>query len=108
MVSVERIQKYLNGSDKIENSTPGDTIRFENASFAWPTDGKVDNQTGRFVLHNVNVSFPPGDLSVITGDTGSGMLKILGLNARGIFILPPSWTFENASFPPKHIPFRPI
>ena len=72
-VSLDRIQKFVETPDKIENLTPGDTVSFEDASLAWPTDSPEDGQTSRFILRNIDVTFPPGELSVISGETGSGM-----------------------------------
>lgn len=61
----------------MENLTPGDSISFQNANLAWPSDAKLEDITDRFVLRGVNVDFPNGELSVITGETGSGMYQSL-------------------------------
>jgi ABC-type multidrug transport system fused ATPase/permease subunit len=76
-ISIDRIEKYLASPEKVENLTPGDHIAFENASLAWPSDADEDDPTSRFVLRKVNLSFPTGELSVISGETGSGKSLIL-------------------------------
>lgn len=75
-VSLKRIQEYLNGSEisKITKSNP--EVAFENASITWPVDEEAA-ETDRFVLRNVNLIFPKGELSVISGNTGSGKSLLL-------------------------------
>lgn len=93
-VSIKRIQVYME-SPEIETKTHvgenvstgsveenRETIEFENASIAWPSDEtKEMHETGggeeRFLLRNLNLSFPPKELSVISGKTGSGKSLLL-------------------------------
>lgn len=75
-VSLERIQRYLEAPEILENISLADRISFESASVAWPQDG-VDDQSARFVLRNINLTFPHGELSVISGKTGSGKSLLL-------------------------------
>lgn len=50
-------------------------MAFENASVAWPTDDESDEE--RFVLRGVTFVLPRGELSVISGKTGSGKSLLL-------------------------------
>lgn len=77
IVSLNRIQKYLEAPEILENISPADTISFKNASFAWPQDDTDEDQSARFVLRNINLEFPQGELSVISGKTGSGKSLLL-------------------------------
>lgn len=78
LVSVRRIDKYLKGPEMKRTLTDGHDVAFDNATIAWPVDDEVPDED-RFILNNVNLSFPAGELSVISGKTGSG--KSLLLNA---------------------------
>ncbi|GAD94011.1 hypothetical protein PVAR5_2631 [Paecilomyces variotii No. 5] len=75
-VSLVRIEKYLDSPEKKTNTVPGDHVAFDEAAVAWPTDEEVDPED-RFVLRNVNLSFPPKGFSVIAGKTGSGKSLLL-------------------------------
>ncbi|KAL2155016.1 hypothetical protein VTH82DRAFT_3692 [Thermothelomyces myriococcoides] len=76
LVSIHRIQQYLDSPELEQISKPSDEISFQDASIAWPTDEKVD-ESERFVLRNINVTFPKGELSVISGKTGTGKSLML-------------------------------
>lgn len=74
--SVKRIEEYLD-SPEIENITKeSDEVTFDNASIAWPADENLDDDE-RFVLRDVTVTFPKGELSVISGKTGTGKSLML-------------------------------
>lgn len=74
--SVERIEDYLN-SPEIENiAKVSDEITLDNASIAWPADDHLDDEE-RFILRDINVTFPKGELSVISGKTGTGKSMLL-------------------------------
>ncbi|KAK4245344.1 P-loop containing nucleoside triphosphate hydrolase protein [Corynascus novoguineensis] len=75
-VSLDRIEQYLNSPELEATSKQSDEVAFENASIAWPTDEVVD-ESERFVLRNINVTFPKGELSVISGKTGTGKSLML-------------------------------
>ena len=75
-VSIKRIQIYLDSPEVSEVSKDSDEVSFDNASIAWPSDEGVDD-ADRFVLRNVNATFPKGELSVISGKTGSGKSLML-------------------------------
>jgi ABC-type multidrug transport system fused ATPase/permease subunit len=68
----------------LSSSTSG-SVSFHAASFAWPSD-EVSTEPGeekqavltrRFSLHSVNLEFPAGELSVISGKTGAGKSLLL-------------------------------
>ncbi|KAG7137339.1 ATP-dependent bile acid permease like protein [Verticillium longisporum] len=75
-VSIFRIEAYLNGPEITQTITEGHDIAFENADIAWPVDEETDD-ADRFILRDVNLSFPAGELSVISGKTGSGKSLLL-------------------------------
>ncbi|CAK7266701.1 hypothetical protein SEPCBS119000_002165 [Sporothrix epigloea] len=103
--SCVRIEKFLNQPDKAPVAEAGDAIVFENATVSWPrihdlngpasgeaatlasaagsladtaeADGTVTPDVSRSVLRDINVAFPPGKLSLITGKTGAGKSLLL-------------------------------
>ncbi|KAF6814746.1 ABC bile acid transporter [Colletotrichum plurivorum] len=75
-VSIKRIQDYLNGPEKTQTVTEGPDVAFENASIAWPVDEETKDED-RFILRNMDLTFPAGELSVISGKTGSGKSLVL-------------------------------
>ncbi|KAL1849599.1 hypothetical protein VTK73DRAFT_9851 [Phialemonium thermophilum] len=75
-VSIKRIEAYLNSPEITKVSKDGPEVAFEDATIAWPSDEKIEDGE-RFVLRNVNVTFPEGELSVISGKTGSGKSLML-------------------------------
>lgn len=70
-VSIKRIDEYLKAPERDHYIIPSDTIVFEDASIAWPSDSQEEDPD-RFALKNLNVRFPSKELSVISGRTGSG------------------------------------
>ena len=75
-VSVKRIEEYLNSPEIAPISKEGPEVAFENATITWPADEKLDDSE-RFALRDVNVTFPDGELSVISGKTGTGKSLML-------------------------------
>lgn len=75
-ISIKRIEKYLDSPEVDSTAQDGTEVAFENASLAWPCDEDVAEED-RFVLRGVNVSFPRGELSVISGKTGTGKSLML-------------------------------
>lgn len=75
-VSIKRVEEYLNSPEisKVKKVAP--EVAFENATIAWPADDEIDDSE-RFVLRNINVTFPQGELSVISGKTGTGKSLML-------------------------------
>lgn len=75
-VSLKRIEQYLKSPEVEEISKDSDEVSFAAASIAWPADEEIDD-ADRFVLRNINVTFPKGELSVISGKTGTGKSLML-------------------------------
>ena len=74
-ISIERIEKYLNAPEITKNTNDSPIISFEDASIAWPADEEAEggeDHALRYVLSNVNISFPEKELSVVSGKTGTG------------------------------------
>lgn len=76
MVSVQRINTYLNEPERKDTITNGPVIAFEGASISWPAEDQTPCHD-RFILHGLNLSFPPGGLSVISGRIGTGKSLLL-------------------------------
>ncbi|KAM3068375.1 hypothetical protein ACMFMG_009513 [Clarireedia jacksonii] len=78
-ISIQRIQRYLAGAEISPSTSDAPNVSFENASIAWPCAEGEDETDGdeRYVLRNINVSFPNGELSVISGKTGTGKSLML-------------------------------
>lgn len=74
--SVKRIEEYLNSPEIEDFASESSEVSFDNASIAWPADEEIDDDE-RFVLRNVTVTFPKGELSVISGKTGTGKSLML-------------------------------
>lgn len=74
--SVKRIEEYLNSPEIERTAKESDEVTFDGASIAWPADEKLDNDE-RFILRDVTVTFPKGELSVISGKTGTGKSLML-------------------------------
>lgn len=76
LVSIRRINAYLSEPDRQDVLTEGLIIGFQDATVSW----HVDEQTpgpNRFILHEINLTFPHGALSVISGKVGSGKTLLL-------------------------------
>ncbi|KAI8332933.1 P-loop containing nucleoside triphosphate hydrolase protein [Chlamydoabsidia padenii] len=96
LVSLRRIETYLNEDDLTQVQQTVETadysdISFTNASITWmrpsidTTSSAEDSDEPTFTtfsLNNINATFPPNELSVICGKTGSGktlmMLALIG------------------------------
>lgn len=81
-VSLNRIQKYMDGPElsPARTNTERADISFQDACLAWPVDDQdkpTEDSADRFALRDVTFSFPPGELSVISGNTGSGKSLML-------------------------------
>lgn len=98
-VSVKRIDTYLQSPEISRVTKNSDVISFENASIAWPSDN-TEEDPDRFILRDVNVTFPKGELSVISGKTGSGKSLMLAAILGEIDIIEGSISVPEA--PPLH------
>lgn len=76
LVSVTRIEEYLSAPEIAADRKVSDTISFSHASVAWPCDDNTD-EADKYVLRDIDVSFPAGELSIISGKTGSGKTLLL-------------------------------
>ena len=85
--NAHRMDQFLKRAEQKTNvdASPSGHVIFRNASIAWPSDGtRADiNQekqviiSPRFILHNINLDFPSGELSIIHGKTGCGKSLLL-------------------------------
>lgn len=75
-VSVNRIETYLNGPDKEENTVSSDRVEFEDASIAWPAESQEEDPD-RYILKDISLRFPNKELSIISGKTGTGKSLLL-------------------------------
>jgi ABC-type multidrug transport system fused ATPase/permease subunit len=76
-VSVQRIEKYLDAPEVSVNTKDSPNVSFDNASFSWPSDEEKEDRDQKYVLRNVNISFPENELSVVSGKTGTGKSMLL-------------------------------
>ncbi|KAK5992840.1 Pleiotropic ABC efflux transporter of multiple drugs YBT1 [Cladobotryum mycophilum] len=76
LISLKRIETYLNGPEMEKILSEGPDLAFDNATISWPVDTDVAEED-RFILKNINLSFPAGELSVISGKTGTGKSLLL-------------------------------
>lgn len=85
-VSMQRIEKFLAEPEvpdwasslkrSAEPTSSNDTeIGFENATFEW--DVAPTEAPARFTLGPLDIRFPPGKLTVVSGPTGSGKSALL-------------------------------
>jgi ABC-type multidrug transport system fused ATPase/permease subunit len=70
-ISCQRIQRYLEEPEQLPNSIPSDHVFLEDANLTWPGRTR-SSPLPVFELRDVNLVFPRGKLSIITGKTGSG------------------------------------
>ena len=90
MVSLRRIENYLNGAE-VKPVPPLDgqahPISLQSATVTWPQDRSRGGSTApstaastprnKFVLLDLNLDFPRGELSLICGKLGSGKTLLL-------------------------------
>ncbi|KAL9479999.1 hypothetical protein ACSS6W_004785 [Trichoderma asperelloides] len=76
LVSIKRIDTYLSGPEIKKILSDGPDVALENATISWPVDTETPDDE-RFILKNINLSFPAGELSVISGKTGTGKSLLL-------------------------------
>ena len=89
-VSLRRIEKYLNGAEvtivpPLDQPEQPKTIAFESCTLTWPQDRNASGlapltpsiPNPKFVLVNLSLNFPQGELSLICGKFGSGKTLLL-------------------------------
>lgn len=98
LVSVRRIDAFLrepettkyeqllaSGNDFVAHSTDDPVIGFKDASFAFKME-QAEGTVAQFALEDLNLSFPPGQLSLVAGATGAGktclLMSLLGETHR--------------------------
>ena len=74
-VSAARIGQYLTEPEIVKYTEDAGTVAFANASIAWPTN--LAKPSLAFSLQGINLSFPPKELSIVSGNTGSGKSLLL-------------------------------
>ncbi|KAI1761798.1 P-loop containing nucleoside triphosphate hydrolase protein [Hypoxylon sp. FL1150] len=94
-VSVKRMDAYLRGAEISKTTKEADEVTFENASIAWPSDNQEEDPD-RFVLRDINITFPKGELSIISGKTGSGKSLLLAAILGEVDILSGSISVPRA------------
>ncbi|KAG4440995.1 hypothetical protein IFR05_003502 [Cadophora sp. M221] len=75
-ISCDRIENFLRLPEKPENTFPGDSVSFHDASVSFPR-GSAESNSDTFTLRELNLEFPSDALSVISGPTGSGKSLLL-------------------------------
>lgn len=93
LVSLRRIEKYLHGAEVASVPPLGDDlppVAFQGATVTWPQD-RTRSRTGntsatpsaaatpknKFILMDLNLVFPKGELSLVCGKLGSGKTLLL-------------------------------
>ena len=79
-VSADRIDTYMASAEKSPHTTDVEAISFHCASIAWPAETEPEQHcepNDRFILHQLDLRFPPKGLSVVTGKTGTGKSLLL-------------------------------
>lgn len=94
-VSLKRMDEYLNSPEIKQISEDADEITFDNLSLAWPAEENTP-EDDRFVLRDVSATFPSGELSVISGKTGSGKTLMLAAILGEVDILSGSLMIPRA------------
>ena len=96
---MQRIEAFLNEEEVPEwastlsesavepanNEDEDREIGFADASFEWKEASSDDIAPARFHLGPLNVVFPPGNLTIVSGATGSGKSGLLAALLGGQF-----------------------
>ncbi|KAE8146674.1 ATP-dependent bile acid permease [Aspergillus avenaceus] len=76
IVSTRRIKHYLETPEHVNCHQDGDAITFLQSTVAWPSD-RTEGEGDEFKMHDINLNFPLGELSIISGRAGSGKSLLL-------------------------------
>ena len=83
-MNARRMDEFLRRPEqrKILGSSPSGCISFQDVSITWPVDefGIEKEQSipdHQFYLHSINLQFPAGEMSIVSGATGSGKSLLL-------------------------------
>lgn len=86
VTAAAHIDQYLSSPEQNKSLKPSkpSKVSFLDATFSWPSDhacavkeAQPRSTQERFSLHDVTLDFPVGELSVISGKTGSGKSLLL-------------------------------
>lgn len=94
-VSIKRMDAYLRGAEISKITKEADEVTFDNASIAWPSDNQEEDPD-KFILRNIDITFPKGELSIISGKTGSGKSLMLAAILGEVDILDGSISVPRA------------
>lgn len=75
--SCERLEAFLKLSEQENGAMISNTISFNNAAVSWTSKELETNKNPAFSLKDLNIEFPKGKLSLVTGGTGSGKNLLL-------------------------------
>ena len=77
-VSVRRVEDYLAAPEQVPCTvqSKSQSITLQDASIRWPSNSQ-QLARNQFVLSRIKLTFPPNELSVISGRTGSGKSLLL-------------------------------
>ncbi|ORY79996.1 hypothetical protein BCR37DRAFT_381441 [Protomyces lactucae-debilis] len=85
-VSLDRVSAFLSEEEtkkydhlKKPKSTEGPKIGFVKGTFTWASQKDLDTQsnTTAFQIKDLSIEFPVGELSIVSGPTGSGKTSLL-------------------------------
>ncbi|KAF8078960.1 ATP-binding cassette transporter [Lyophyllum atratum] len=92
-VSMQRIEGFLNENEVPEwastltahtSNNADHEVGFSSATFEWPSAPKSSASPGRFELGPLDIKFPKGKLTLVTGATGSGKSALLAALLGGL------------------------
>ncbi|KAL4960038.1 putative ABC transporter [Aspergillus stella-maris] len=93
-VSLRRIARFLGLEDHDEERESGDAITFTDATVTWPSRDSDDSAT-QFQLKDLNLNFPTGAFSIISGRSGAGKSLLLQALIGEVDIVKGSVTFPQ-------------
>lgn len=84
-VNAQRMESYLKEPDqeKFLDPSPTGSVAFRDAFIAWPSEkqqngkNKPVDSPDNFILREIDIEFPVGELSIIHGETGTGKSLLL-------------------------------